>query len=382
MADTDTRWSQKRMLIRTDKPASFFPLGFIGAAGLVCLLVFGLIPFAFNWIQDTARTSAHDALKAANIDWVKVSVSGQRITLEGEAPSNAARTNAEQIVRQARYPAMFGIKARPVTHVHNKLSVASTAPLTPAAQTAVPHNWSFVLNASILELDGDVPDKEAEQAITDAAELQLNPPRLTKVRNKLRITNRTAEPGFTETALRGINTLTQCNSGTAAYTGAEFRFSCETETGREHDITSLAREPLSYGKIGRIDVFTRQAVDACNQTLLNLLNTTKIQFGVDSALIDAASGPVLDELASAASSCPGDLRIEGHSDDSGRSNLNDRLSRRRAEAVRRALIARGVGARRLKAEGFGSSRPIADNTSEAGKAQNRRIEIKVVTGGN
>ena len=73
------------------------------------------------------------------------------------------------------------------------------------------------------------------------------------------------------------------------------------------------------------------------------------------------------------------VTIEGHTDDVGRDRSNTTLSLRRAEAVRTALIRRGVAANRLIAEGFGDTRPIADNTTEAGRARNRRIEIRAVS---
>ncbi len=72
------------------------------------------------------------------------------------------------------------------------------------------------------------------------------------------------------------------------------------------------------------------------------------------------------------------VRIEGHSDSRGSPNLNQALSQRRAESVRQALIEDGVEASRIEAIGFGQDRPIADNGSEEGRAQNRRVEIVVV----
>src|SRR5437764_875467 len=105
----------------------------------------------------------------------------------------------------------------------------------------------------------------------------------------------------------------------------------------------------------------------------------QIEFASGSAAIDARSGPLLDRLAQEAGSCPGTLRIEGHTDPVGRSAFNRRLSQARAAAVRDALIARGVPAERLRARGFAARRPIADNTTESGRAGNRRIEFHVVS---
>ena len=68
--------------------------------------------------------------------------------------------------------------------------------------------------------------------------------------------------------------------------------------------------------------------------------------------------------------------IEGHTDSDGSDKLNQKLSEDRAAAVKDALIARGVSADNLESKGFGESMPVASNKTAAGKAQNRRTEIK------
>lgn len=67
--------------------------------------------------------------------------------------------------------------------------------------------------------------------------------------------------------------------------------------------------------------------------------------------------------------------IEGHTDSTGSDSTNLRLSQERADAVRMALITRGIVAGRIVATGLGSSRPVASNDTAAGRQQNRRVEI-------
>jgi outer membrane protein OmpA-like peptidoglycan-associated protein len=71
------------------------------------------------------------------------------------------------------------------------------------------------------------------------------------------------------------------------------------------------------------------------------------------------------------------VRIEGHTDNRGGANLNQVLSQRRAEAVRDALIERGVDGDRLRAVGLGADVPVAPNDTDDGRARNRRVEIIV-----
>lgn len=117
----------------------------------------------------------------------------------------------------------------------------------------------------------------------------------------------------------------------------------------------------------------------CEGSLAELIAREQVEFAPGSARIDAKSGALLDELARAVRACPGRIRIEGHTDTVGRGRLNRRLSEARAAAVRSALIARGIAPGRLTAKGYGARRPIADNTTEAGRARNRRIEFHTVS---
>ena len=71
------------------------------------------------------------------------------------------------------------------------------------------------------------------------------------------------------------------------------------------------------------------------------------------------------------------LRIEGHTDNVGNDNDNMDLSARRALTCKKWLVDNGIDAKRLLAVGFGESKPIADNATADGKAQNRRTEFHI-----
>jgi len=68
--------------------------------------------------------------------------------------------------------------------------------------------------------------------------------------------------------------------------------------------------------------------------------------------------------------------VAGHTDSTGSKKTNDRLSQQRAEAVMNYLTSKGIDASRLMAKGYGSENPIDSNKTRAGRANNRRVEIK------
>ncbi|GDX81263.1 hypothetical protein LBMAG42_30740 [Deltaproteobacteria bacterium] len=102
-----------------------------------------------------------------------------------------------------------------------------------------------------------------------------------------------------------------------------------------------------------------------------------ITFETNKAVIRPASTPVLQE-ALAVLETYGDLRLEisGHTDDVGDDRLNLELSQARADAVRTWFVAHGVESDRLRAVGYGELRPRAENSTDAGRAENRRVEFR------
>jgi outer membrane protein OmpA-like peptidoglycan-associated protein len=101
-----------------------------------------------------------------------------------------------------------------------------------------------------------------------------------------------------------------------------------------------------------------------------------INFDTAKATIRPDSEPVLHEIETLLSDHSElRLKIEGHTDNVGQPAANQKLSQARAEAVKGWLVKRGIKADRVVATGFGDPRPIGDNSSEEGRASNRRVEL-------
>ena len=104
-----------------------------------------------------------------------------------------------------------------------------------------------------------------------------------------------------------------------------------------------------------------------------------ITFGFDSYVLRSGSSSVLDRVAATLAEYNQTIvEVAGHTDSVGAAAYNQRLSEQRAQAVGNYLTSRNVRNERLIITGAGATRPVASNDSEAGRAENRRVEITLV----
>jgi outer membrane protein OmpA-like peptidoglycan-associated protein len=102
-----------------------------------------------------------------------------------------------------------------------------------------------------------------------------------------------------------------------------------------------------------------------------------IYFDVGKSVVKPESFPIIDQIVAFLKDHPAiRVEIEGHTDNTGAASNNQTLSEKRAESIRAEIIKRGIDPGRLEAKGYGSSKPVADNKTAAGRTQNRRVTIK------
>lgn len=107
---------------------------------------------------------------------------------------------------------------------------------------------------------------------------------------------------------------------------------------------------------------------------------TGVTFKAGSAELVPTSLKTLDAAIAGLKRNPKALvEIQGHTSSEGSDELNDRLSQERAYSVKDYMVSKGISEGRLKANGYGSSQPKADNSTEAGRKANRRIELVVLS---
>lgn len=103
---------------------------------------------------------------------------------------------------------------------------------------------------------------------------------------------------------------------------------------------------------------------------------SSVTFAVDSSELTGEARQALNDASAVMQQYPETrITIAGHTDSSGSEDYNQRLSERRAQAVGNYLMQSGVSTQRLNMMGYGESQPVASNSSEQGRAQNRRVEI-------
>lgn len=119
-------------------------------------------------------------------------------------------------------------------------------------------------------------------------------------------------------------------------------------------------------------------VDQETQEILGLA-LEGIQFETAKDVLKNESYPILDRVVEIMKKHPEyDMAIEGHTDSQGDDAMNLDLSKRRAKRAKDYLISKGISSSRLSSEGFGETKPVADNGTAEGRAKNRRVEFRIV----
>lgn len=128
-------------------------------------------------------------------------------------------------------------------------------------------------------------------------------------------------------------------------------------------------DPQQQEKIARLG-FTQS---------LESIDFSAIAFERGSASLTADSQAALLQLVQVLRTYPQfRIRVSGHTDNTGRAEVNMRISRQRASSVAEFLVQNSIDANRIIAQGYGATRPAADNSTEAGRTANRRIEVSYV----
>lgn len=153
----------------------------------------------------------------------------------------------------------------------------------------------------------------------------------------------------------------------------------EVERARnEADLAQSSQADAAAASAQKAEEYQRQ-IDALQAEITDrgvVLTLGDVLFATGSAELQGGASSNLNKLVSFLKEYPERrVQIEGHTDNVGSAEFNQRLSQRRADSVRSYLTQEGISSQRLSSTGIGMSRPVANNDSASGRQQNRRVEI-------
>lgn len=318
------------------------------------------VPEGVDWAAAAAETVA----LVTRMTKGRADIEGRRLDLSGQVTDGAAfREIQAALGRQLAGGLVLGTA---------DIGVARVSPFT----------WSASVSDDGLLMSGFVPDDATRARLSDAAGLKFG---ALAIDDRLQVASGAPE-GFATAALAALQALSRLEDASVDLVDAKVSIAglALTPPAQEaiaDNLTEMLPQDFAVERQIEIKPLPSQPLDGvgCQDELNRLVATNTILFETAEAGIALHSHGFLDRIAFAALRC-GDARLEvsGHTDSDGAEAFNLALSKRRAEAVLTYLSAAGVASNRLEAIGFGESRPVADNETEAGKADNRRIEFRVV----
>ena len=247
---------------------------------------------------------------------------------------------------------------------------------------------SRAAESHLVELRGRLTDDRLQAAVASFAKARFGAAKV----HVATVLDPNAPDGWAERVLAGLQSLAQLDHGTLLVRPDTVEVSgVSGQQNASATISQLLSDRLGQGKTYKVNVSYDRTFDPlaalpspqeCVDRVHAVLANQKIAFDPGSAEIAAGSAAVMDALAKALTNCNAvKMEIAGHTDAQGSAGGNLALSQARAEAVMVALQGRQVDVSVMHAVGYGEDQPIADNSSEAGREANRRIEFSLITDG-
>ena len=359
--ETESSYSVRRYFRRHEGPRKWWPSGILPLLLLGLLFLFGLFVLAPDMQKDT-EANVQSVLQEAGYTQLAVHADGQRVSISGTANPQ----DADIIKRVALSTTCDAFIAKDL------ICPTTVAVNLDAEELTRHHDFSFVRTAEGLVLRGDVPNADVHSNILEDAKVRFG-----AVIDSLRITEEQPDSRYSWASDKALSLLEGVNSGMVSWTSAVLSMSARTARDSEQQVRDMFTSMRFPERIGELNLLLEEEVNACNVQLEEALAETMIYFQTASAVISEGSQQQLDIIAGIANNCPGNLVVEGHTDNVGDDDSNLDLSKRRANAVVVALSQLGVSDGRLSAIGYGESRPVMSNETSQGRAMNRRIVIQV-----
>lgn len=360
--------------------------------GIFLFLALGLICgwMGVGGVENNLTDGTREALDGRGLTDIDVDYQGRKAVLTGTAPAGTDRVELASSLRTE------GVRDVDVSGV----SVAAAAAAVPAPTGMV--DLVAAVDGDNVTLTGEVLNEGQRDELVSAANAEFGPANVT---DRLTVTDLDPEiagadarvsevaglmPRLHNNLLDGKATL----AGTAlAVTGlAASTDAIDAITGPASGLSGIdaaidldaaapvAVEPEPTAAPTAEPTPTPQPEPQAEEVIADL-DLSGVQFEVGTAILTADAQGILDNVALELSRFPDvNIRVEGHTDSQGGDDSNLTLSQARAESVVTYLTDAGINTDRLSPVGFGETQPIADNNSDEGRAQNRRVELVIEEG--
>lgn len=247
-------------------------------------------------------------------------------------------------------------------------------PATNSAQVGAGSRLELERDGDALRIRGTVPDESARNRILSAAKFVDGH---SKIEDELKVDSQAVASTFDDysgllSLLRGYHDV-NVNLEQDALTLTGKVPSSEEKEALTTKLQSLVGANIQVNNQTEVATPARTAATDVAGAPATL---PQVQFASGSAQVDSRYHDDLDQYAQQLKASGKSVQLVGFADESGSEPGNETLSKRRAESVKAYLILRGVQDQQIKTDGQGTQAPVADNTTEAGRAKNRRVEIR------
>lgn len=254
----------------------------------------------------------------------------------------------------------------------------STAVATPSGTVAGgvwDTDFGFVQTATGLMLKGKVPSEAAKTSLLD--QLKGIYPGLAINADSLVVDAAATTGGFMEKAGGLFGFLSQVRNAGLGLAGQNVTVRGDVRSAADKDAVAAdltGALPTGFTLANEINVVAAPPEVAAADSLIKAALIQPIPFATGTATLGDGASAILDKVAEALTQYPSvKVTVEGHTDNTGNAAANQRLSEARAQSAMKYLADKGIAADRMTAVGYGQTRPVADNATDEGKAQNRRV---------
>ena len=277
----------------------------------------------------------------------------QTAALSGDQTALQEQLNAQN-AKVDTLMADLGARDTKIAELENGVEMATTKATQAGAELDT-------LQASLADRDGTITDLQGKLSDREAEVAKLND----------QLATASAAVPQDDAKIAALTAAVAAQKAEAMTLGKQVEDLTGVVAERDATIASLQNAPAT----GQTSA---QMAAQCSERASGVLENARINFRTATANIDAGSVEALERLTGIALACVGDgltVEIGGHTDAQGSDENNQALSERRAQAILAFMAERGVPTAGLKAVGYGEAKPIADNATAEGRAQNRRISF-------